>query len=42
MTDLQIIKMIIQEGKRLAFELSFEFKEHFTPHIAEDMVAFAN
>jgi ATP-dependent DNA helicase RecG len=30
--------MIIQEGKGL----TVEFKEHFTPRIAEDMVAFAN
>ena len=38
MTDLQKIKMIIQEGEGLAVE----FKEHFIPRIAEDMAAFAN
>ena len=38
MTDAHTINMIIQEGEGL----TVEFKEHFTPRIAEDIVAFAN
>lgn len=38
MTDAHTINMIIKEGEGL----TVEFKEHFTPRIAEDIVAFAN
>ena len=38
MFDAHKINMIIQEGEGLAVE----FKEHFSPRIVEDMVAFAN
>lgn len=38
MFDVRKINMIIQEGEGLAVE----FKEHFSPRIVEDMVAFAN
>ena len=38
MTDAQRVNMIIQEGEGL----TVEFKEHFTPRIAEDISAFAN
>jgi predicted HTH transcriptional regulator len=38
MTESERISMLIKEGERL----TIEYKEHFTPRIAEDMVAFAN
>ena len=38
MIDAQRIDMIIQEGEGL----TFEFKEHFSPRIVEDLTAFAN
>lgn len=38
MLDAQKIDMIIQEGEGL----TVEFKEHFTPRIVEDIVAFSN
>lgn len=38
MIDAQRIDMIIQEGEGL----TVEFKEHFTPRIVEDVVAFSN
>ncbi len=38
MTDADMINVLIKEGEGL----TVEFKEHFTPRIDEDMVAFAN
>ena len=38
MLDTHQLDMIIREGEGL----TVEFKEHFTPRINEDMVAFAN
>ena len=38
MTDDDKINMLIKEGEGL----TVEFKEHFTPRIGEDIVAFAN
>jgi len=36
--DIDRIKLFIREGEGL----TLEFKERFTPHIDEDLVAFAN
>ena len=38
MTDADVINILIQEGEGL----TVEFKEHYTPRIDEDIVAFAN
>ncbi|MDO8140182.1 MAG: ATP-binding protein [Candidatus Brocadiales bacterium] len=38
MTDTDRVKILIKEGEGL----TVEFKEHFTPRIDEDIVAFAN
>jgi ATP-dependent DNA helicase RecG len=38
MTDIERVELLIAEGEGL----TIEYKEHFSPRIAEDMVAFAN
>lgn len=38
MTDIEKIKILVKEGEGL----TVEFKEHFTPRIDEDIVAFSN
>ena len=38
MTDIEKINILVKEGEGL----TVEFKEHFTPRIDEDIVAFSN